>query len=110
VTRSAADSDRYGQPILELVPENVPDLAPPVTIMAYGDRQQPDRCLVEVTVEPPGQSWPELSGKQVVLTVADGEQTAVTDDWGVAAFAGVPVAELDTMRLDIDLGPVSGSQ
>lgn len=101
LVRSGA-SGRYHPAILTLPPDQLPDADPPFTLTAYADSQQPDRCLVEVTVHPPGQSWPDLGGRAVTLTTADGSQTAATDDWGVAAFPDVLQAALDTLVLSIE--------
>jgi hypothetical protein len=58
---------------------------------------------VEVIVEPPGRSWPDLEGTTVALIVAGERREAVTDAWGLAAFEGIPVARLSDMVLEITL-------
>lgn len=102
LTRSTNEG-RYGQKVLELTPEQVPDVAFPLTLIAYADQEQPGRCLVEVTVEPPGLSWPDLGGRTITLTIEELSLTASTDEWGAAVFLDILILDLDSLRLDISL-------
>lgn len=102
--RSAGD-DRYFPPLLKLTPEQLPQTAVPLTLTAYTDQAQPGYCLVELTVEPPGRSWPDLAGNEVTLTADDRTRRAVTDEWGTAVFADWPILDLDGLRIDITLTP-----
>lgn len=106
LTRST-DGGRYGQKLLELTPEQLPEAALPLTLTAYGDQDQPGRCLVEVTVEPPGLSWPDLAGREVQLTTGEQTLTAQTDEWGTAVFPDILILDLDTLRLDVSLESTS---
>lgn len=102
-TRSGSEDARYGRLLLSLTPERFPELDLPVSLLVYEDGQNPANCLLEVTVEPPGQSWPDLGGRTVTVAMWESAQTAVTDDWGTAVFPDIPIATLDSLRLDIDL-------
>ena len=51
--RAAETEARYQEQILELNEE-----ALPLTMAAYRDKQQPDHCLLEITVAPPGVAGP----------------------------------------------------
>ena len=103
LTRSADDEARYGRLLLSLTPNRFPELELPVSLLVYEDGQNPDNCLLEVTVEPPGRSWPDLGGRTVTVATWESAQTAVTDDWGTAVFPDIPIAALDSLRLDVDL-------
>ena len=102
LTRSAGEG-RYSQKLLELTPDKLPDATLLVMLTAYADQEQPGRCLVEVTVEPPGLSWPDLAGREVLLTTGEQAQTAQTDEWGTAVFPDILIPDLDTLRLDVSL-------
>ncbi len=97
----AVEDGRYIPKLLELTPDQAQEAALPFTLTAYADRQQPDRCLVEISVQPPGQSWPNLGGYQV--TVAAGEETFTdeTDDWGTAVFLDIPLAKLNNLKIEV---------
>ncbi len=101
--RAPADTERYGEALLILEPDEAlhPDL--PVTLTAYRDTRRPDACLVEVVVEPPGRSWPELGGIAVALIVAGERHEARTDAWGLVALEGIPIARLADLTLEITL-------
>ena len=104
LTRSTGEG-RYGQKLLDLTPEQLPEADLPLTLTAFTDKEQPGRCLVEVTVEPPGLSWPDLAGREVVLTAGEQTQTAQTDEWGTAVFPNILILDLDTLRLNVSLKP-----
>jgi hypothetical protein len=95
-TRAGGDG-RYQSKLLELTADQAQSAAVPFTLTAYADQQQPDRCLVEITVQPPGQSWPDLAGNQVAVTAAGQTVVAETDDWGTAVFPDLPRSELETL-------------
>lgn len=97
------EDGRFGQQLLALTPEQTPAAALPFSLAAYADTQNPEQCLVEVTVELPGVSWPDLGGYKVVLQYTNKEETAVTDDWGIAVFTDIPQTELPQLRLEIHL-------
>lgn len=103
LTRTPVDSARYSEVLLHLEPAHAPDLDLPIALTAYRDAHQPETCLVEVVVEPPGQSWPNLGGKSVTVTVAGEKYTALTDVWGVASFANVRIDDLAQMTLEVTL-------
>ncbi len=100
--RQAAEA-RYADILLCLTPEHAPALALPFTLLAFRDTQKPDLCLVEVVVEPPGVSWPDLGGRMVTITAAAQQWTQETDDWGTAVFADMPIIALETIRVEIAL-------
>lgn len=99
--RGPADEQRYGELLLRL--ERVDELAAdwPGAIAIYRDAHSPSACLVEVTVEPPGRSWPDLAGIEVVLVIDQEQRNATTDPWGLASFEDVPVTALATMGIAI---------
>ncbi|MFN8475751.1 MAG: hypothetical protein U0822_26450 [Anaerolineae bacterium] len=97
--RAPQDTRRYGETLLALDP--TPDL--PIGLAAYRDAQQPDHCLVEVTVEPPDRAWPDLGGIEVALATRDREQFGLTDDWGLAAFEDVAVDDLNGLMVQVAL-------
>ncbi|MEZ4643639.1 MAG: hypothetical protein R3E31_13055 [Chloroflexota bacterium] len=101
VTRLPGDSARYGELLLKM--EATPEIGLPVTLAAYRDAQQAGLCLVEVTVEPPGQSWPDLGGKQVTVQIGERRETAVTDDWGLVYFPDIAIDHLAIMQLEVKL-------
>lgn len=102
LTRTTGEG-RFRQKLLELTPEQLPEATLPLTLAAYADQEQPGRCLIEVTVEPPGLSWPDLGGREVNLTAGEQAHTAQTDEWGTAVFTDILIIDLDTLRLDIAL-------
>ena len=69
----------------------------------YRDEQQPQNCLVEVAVRPPDRAWPLLAGILVALELPDLRREQRTNPWGVAAFAQVPVAELDKLVIEVQI-------
>ncbi|MCI0397404.1 MAG: hypothetical protein L0332_29480 [Chloroflexi bacterium] len=101
--QAPADSERYSQVLLTLEPAEAVRAQLPLSVTAYRDEQQPADCLVEVVVEPPGRGWPDLAGIPVTLVVAGERRRATTDAWGLAAFAGVPVAQLPDVIIEVEL-------
>ena len=102
MARSGEDG-RFGQQLLSLTAEQTPEANLPFSLAAYADTEDDANCLVEVTVEPPGLSWPELGGYKIILRDINESQTAVTDDWGIAVFHNIPRAELANLYLVIQL-------
>ena len=96
---------RYGEKLLELSPSQLPPDVSPFTLAAFADSQQPDACLIEINVEPPGRSWPDLADQAVTLTTASQTLHAQTDEWGTAVFQNVPRADLPTLQINITLTP-----
>lgn len=102
LTRSApADSDRYDYHLAQLTPAQLPDLLTELTINIYQDSQNTADCLVEVTVEPAGRSWPDLAGSEVTIYYGTESQTAVTDAWGNTSFTGVTFEHLPTLKIEV---------
>lgn len=99
----ATGEGRYSQKLLELTPAQLPEATLPITLTTFADQEQPGRCLVEITVEPPGLSWPDLAGRAVTLTVGEQTLTAQTDEWGTAVFPNILSLNLDTLNLDVSL-------
>ena len=102
LTRSGDDA-RFGEQILSLLPDHVPETQLPFSLAAYADKKNEALCLVEITVEPPGLSWPDLGGSDVVLSYDDVVVTGTTDDWGTAVFANIPRADLENLHLEIQI-------
>ncbi|MFO7683581.1 MAG: hypothetical protein R6X34_26405 [Chloroflexota bacterium] len=101
-TRTGEDG-RFGSQLLALNPDQLPQTELPFSLAAYADKQNPDLCLVEITVEPPGLSWPDLGGREVSVGYGEVAFTELTDDWGTAVFADIPLAALESLRLEIQL-------
>ncbi len=102
MVRSApVDAERYNQHIVSVTPEALPDLVMHLTIDIYQDTNNPEDCLVEVTVEPEGKSWPELEGSEVTITYGDQSQTAETDAWGNVSFTDVPHSQLGSLKISV---------
>jgi hypothetical protein len=102
-TRSSVDDSRYHEVLYELEAESSTESAIPIQLTAYRDAEQPEQCLLEVTVMPSGERWPNLGGRTVTLWIGDDRLTATTDAWGVAAFAGIAIARLGDLLLVVDL-------
>lgn len=100
----AAESERYGEKILQLQPEAAPDLNIPFSLNAYLDKQEPDSTLIELIVQPPGKSWPELAGYRVAIRYDGQLQQATTDAWGVVSFGDIPVAQLANLVVTVNVG------
>lgn len=100
--RAPADEERYGEIILRLTPEQTGNIWP-ASITAYRDKQHPSTCLIEVEVQPPGRSWPDLGEIGVAIRLGDQSDTTTTDAWGLAVFANVPVEGLAEMQIAVDL-------
>jgi hypothetical protein len=98
-TRGAGEDQRYGELLLRLELPDELALDWRASLVVYRDAQHPEDALVEVTVEPAGRSWPDLEGIAVTLATGEGEQTAVSDAWGLATFERVPIASLEGMRI-----------
>ena len=101
--RAPNDSERYDKVLLALDPGETLRSDLPITLTAYRDAHHSGMCLLEVLVEPPGRSWPELGGIGVSLIVADERRRATTDAWGLAAFEDVPIAQLTDITFEITL-------
>jgi len=80
----------------ELSPEQAAEAGLPLHLHVYEEGQRPGMGVVEITVAPPGESWPDLGGKMVTLAYADTRRRETTDAWGVALFRDVPLASLGT--------------
>jgi hypothetical protein len=101
--RAPSDAARYGEVLLTLdAGEGLyPDL--PVTLTVYRDNHHPETCLVEMVIEPPDRSWPELKGIGVTMIVAGERRKATSDAWGLVAFEGVSIAQLADVAFEIVL-------
>lgn len=100
LTRSGDDS-RFGEQILSFSPDQVPETGFPFSLTAYADKENPEQCLVEITVEPPGLSWPDLGDSEVRLSYDNRVLIEITDDWGTAVFVNIPRTELENLHLEI---------
>lgn len=98
-----AQSDRYGEELVKLEPENALPLPIPFTLQAYRDNQNPSQALIEITVQPPGKSWPELAGYPVTLHYANQSRQATTDAWGIVSFLEIPVQFLSQLVIEVHL-------
>ncbi|MBE2222620.1 MAG: hypothetical protein IAF02_13820 [Anaerolineae bacterium] len=100
LTRSGDDA-RFGEQILSLTPDQVPETELPFSLAAYADKENPNQCLVEITVEPSGSSWPDLGGSNVRLRYGEVVLAEITDDWGTAVFPDIPRADLKNLQFEI---------
>lgn len=98
----AVENGRFGQQLLLLTSAQTPETELPFSLAVYADKENPELCLVEITVEPSGLSWPDLGGSRVSVSYGEVVVTELTDDWGTAVFANIPHAELETLKLDIN--------
>jgi len=103
LTRAPDDSERYGEILFKLEPEKIADIELPVALTVYRDARQPELCLLEVVVEPPGLSWPDLEGRIVLLNVAGVMHEAVTDAWGNVSFADIAMEDLSQTTMEVKL-------
>lgn len=101
VRSAPVDAERYDQHIVSISPEALTDLVMHLTIDIYRDTNNPEDCLVEITVEPKGKSWPELEGSEVTISYGDQSQTAETDAWGNVSFTDVAYSRLDSLKLSV---------
>lgn len=99
--RARTAEERYAEVLLTLEPDETLRRDLPFALVAYRDAQQPDLCLLEITVQPLGQSWPDLAGIGVAITIAGQRREAVTDAWGLASLEGVPVAALPELLVEV---------
>lgn len=99
----AVESGRFGQQLLALTPDQTPETALPFSLAVYADKENPEMCLVEITVDTPGLSWPDLGGSQVSVNYAKVILQEMTDDWGTAVFPDIPRVELENLRFEIIL-------
>lgn len=79
--------------------EAQPDL--PLALAVYRDLLRPDTCQLEVSVQLPGREWPNLAGIQVEIESPAGISQTITDPWGVAIFANLPIVALPQLTLTI---------
>jgi len=59
--RAAEAGERYREVLAELEFEDAWRDEWPARLVARRDSQDPEQCLVEVTVQPPGREWPGLA-------------------------------------------------
>lgn len=89
--------------LLSLEPEEIPGVDLALSLAAYREEQLPESCRVEILVQPPGRSWPDLAGIQVTLTAAGQQQQAATNAWGEVSFRGVPVDALPHLAVEFGI-------
>jgi len=99
--RAPDKSERYTELILALEPEKDLQAKIPFKLLVYKDNQTPTECLVEVWVQPPDRTWPQLAGFIVTLQRADQSYEQTTNPWGVATFTQIPIQTLDTLSITI---------
>ena len=92
----APDAERYSEHILHLDAEVF-------TLDAYRDSAETTNCLLEITVEPPGKAWPDLADSIVNVSAGSYAQQEQTDAFGQASFENVPITELASLELAIEL-------
>lgn len=100
MVRSGGDG-RYTNKLFELSSSQLPGEMVPLKIAAFKDNEQAGVALVEVNVEPPGKTWPDLANYEVNLSTRSQEETAVTNEWGTAVFPAVNIQYLGTLRLQV---------
>jgi hypothetical protein len=101
--RAAGDEERYAERLYQLDSGDVLDSDLPIRLTVYRDSESPENCLVEVAVSPAGRSWPQLGGIIVALELPEGRREQQTNNWGVTAFAPVPVDELSELLIEVQL-------
>ncbi len=99
--QSPMRQSQYGELILQFPPDPMPETESPVSITVFKDTQNLGMCLVEITVTPPGRSWPYLDGSTVTLRIDEEEKMAGTDHNGLAAFTAVPIDALETLGIEV---------
>lgn len=99
--RTSDKSERYTELILALEPEEGLQVEFPFKVMVYRDSQTPIECLVEVWVQPPDRAWPQLAGFTVTLHLPESTYQQITNPWGVAAFAHIPVDTLNNLIIAV---------
>jgi len=102
-TRTPAGEERYAEQLYMLDSSEISDSEGLLKLAVYRDEQQPQDCLVEVTVTPPGRTWPLLAGILVALELPNLRREQRTNPWGAAAFAQVPIAELDKLLVEVQI-------
>lgn len=102
-TRASADTGRFSEVLLKLDPAELPSANSPIGLAAYRDAEHPAECLIEVHVILPDRSWPDLGGIPVALIVAGERREVTTDAWGLASWEGVPIVQLDDVRVEVNL-------
>jgi hypothetical protein len=102
-TRTPSGDERYTEQLHTLDSTDILGSEIPLKLAVYRDRQQPQKCLIEVAVTPPGRAWPLLAGIVVALELPDLRREQRTNPWGVAAFDQVPVADLDKVLIEVQL-------
>jgi hypothetical protein len=86
----------------QLQPDQLP-ASLPITVSAYRNAADEASCVVEISVKPPGRSWPELADMQVTLSISNAVYEKRTDPWGVVAFEAIPIAALPQMKIEVAL-------
>ena len=95
------DNERYHKLLLQVDSIVAQDVSLPFVLTAYEDAHQPQCCLIEVVVTPPGESWPNLGGRSVTLDVNGATQVLLTDAWGGAAFPDIRVDDLAQISVEV---------
>ena len=73
----------------------------PLHLAVYQDLLRPEQCQLEVTMQIPGREWPNLAGIRVEIESPAGISQTVTDSWGLATFANLPIATLPQLTLTV---------
>jgi hypothetical protein len=106
-TRAHIDASRYQKVIVALEPAMLSFSEMTLHVTVYSDAQHPERCLIEVTVQHTGRSWPELAGTTVAISAGSQMRRALTDAWGLVAFPDVPIEQLEILQVRVDLTPTA---
>jgi hypothetical protein len=88
-------------PIMALQADAAQQAELPLSFTVYREPHDPARCRVEVELQLPNLSWPDLADIPITISYDGGTQHALTDAWGLAAFPTVPLHALDTLRIDV---------
>lgn len=99
VATRSGDRLRY-----ELSPEQAAEADLPLHLRVYEEGQRPGMGVVEITVAPPGESWPDLGGRTITLAYGDTRRRETTDAWGVTLFRDVPLASLGAATVIVSDG------
>jgi hypothetical protein len=102
-TRAADDDERYAEQLYRLDSSDILESDIPVKLSVYRDSEEPQNCLVEIAVSPAGRAWPQLGGIVVALELPEGRREQHTNNWGVTAFAPVPVTALSELLIEVQI-------
>lgn len=72
-------------------------------LVAYPAAGDPASCALRVQLALVGREWPDLAGVTVMLRGPGFERRLSTDAWGEASAAGIPLAALPELTLEVQI-------